>query len=155
MPANEDLAIGNSFLTEVKNSLSMTRKDSRTNMGEGRGSKANASPLIVDSLSPSPNMTHMGFGMSSTSPTTPNNMLVSFNFLTQVPIDEFILQENSKASKMQQQMRNTASMKIHCELSRKVKEKEQRARLDKVLNAANVKLKCDVETLKRREKEKN
>ena len=45
-------------------------------------------------------------------------------------------------------------MKISHELSRKIKEKEQRARLDKVLAAADVKLKTDVEILKKREQEK-
>ena len=80
--------------------------------------------------------------------------MVSFNFLAQQPIDEFILQENSKASKMSARLRNTASMKISYELSRKIKEKEQRARLDKVLAAADVKLKTDVEILKKREQEK-
>ena len=45
-------------------------------------------------------------------------------------------------------------MKISYELSRKIKEKEQRARLDKVLAAADVKLKTDVEILKKREQEK-
>ena len=48
-------------------------------------------------------------------------------------------------------MRNTASMKITGELSRKIKEKEQRARLDKVLNAATLKVKTDVDALKQRE----
>lgn len=55
---------------------------------------------------------------------------------------------------MSQRLRNTASMKISHELSRKIKEKEQRARLDKVLAAADVKLKTDVEILKKREQEK-
>ena len=64
------------------------------------------------------------------------------------------MQENSKASKMSQRLRNTASMKISFELNRKIKEREQRARLDKVLAAANVKLKTDVEILKKREQEK-
>lgn len=98
----------------------------------------------------------MGFMMgASTSPTTPNNVLVSFNFLTQVPIDEFIHQENSKASKMSARLRNTASMKIQGELHRKIREAEQKARLDKVLNAASVKLKTDVHILKKREQEKH
>ena len=45
-------------------------------------------------------------------------------------------------------------MKIERELQRKIKEKEQRARLDKVLNNAQVKLKMDVETLRKREEQK-
>ena len=92
MPPNEDLAFGNSFLTEVK---TVGKKDSRTNMGMGlgRGSTTNVSPNINDNVSPSPNMTHMGFSMPQSGTQSPNsasNMLVSFNFLTQVPIDEFI-----------------------------------------------------------------
>jgi len=42
-------------------------------------------------------------------------------------------------------------MKIQGELVRKIKDVEQRARLDKVLNAATIKLKIDVDTLKKRE----
>ena len=92
MPTNEDLGIGNSFLTEVKNSPAVSKKESRTNMGETRMSKGvNASPPMADSISPAPGaMTHMGFFSGSTSPNTPSQMMVSFNFLTQVPIDEFI-----------------------------------------------------------------
>ena len=81
------------------------------------------SPLFgQDSLSPS----HMGLMplTGPTSPITPNTALVSFNFLTQVPIDEFIHQENSKASKMSARLRNTASMKIQSELNRKIREAE-------------------------------
>lgn len=42
-------------------------------------------------------------------------------------------------------------MKIERELQRKIEEKKQRARLDKVLAAADLKLKTDVEELKKRE----
>lgn len=45
-------------------------------------------------------------------------------------------------------------MKINQELQRKIRDKEQRARLDKVLAAANLKTKTDVETLKKKENEK-
>ena len=45
-------------------------------------------------------------------------------------------------------------MKIERELERKIREKEQRARLDKVLAAAELKVKTDVEVLKKREQEK-
>ena len=55
---------------------------------------------------------------------------------------------------MSARLRNTASMKISYELTRKIKDKEQRARLDKVLAAADVKVKTDVEILKKREQEK-
>jgi len=71
-------------------------------------------------------------------------MLVSFNFLTQVPIEEFVIQEHSKASKLSARLKSNASMKIERELERKIREKEQRAHLDKVLAAAQLKLKTDV-----------
>ncbi len=78
-------------------------------------------------------------------------MLVSFNFLTQVPIEEFVHQEHSKASKLSARLKTNASMKIERELERKIEEKKQRARLDRVLAAADLKLKTDVEELKKRE----
>ena len=56
---------------------------------------------------------------------------------------------------MSARLRNTASMKIQAELTRKIKEKEQDARKDKVLKAAEIKVKTDVEMLKRREQEKH
>ena len=56
------------------------------------------------------------------------NMLVSFNFLTQVPIEEFVVQEHSKASKLSARLKSNASMKIERELERKIKDREQRAR---------------------------
>ena len=46
------------------------------------------------------------------------------------------------------------SAKIERELERKIKEKRQQAHLDKVLRAAQLKLKTDVETLRKREQEK-
>ena len=55
---------------------------------------------------------------------------------------------------MSARLKSNASMKIERELQRKIKEKEQRARLDKVLNNAQVKLKMDVETLRKREEQK-
>ena len=86
---------------------------------------------------------------------TGSNMLVSFNFLTQVPIEEFVIQEHSKASKLSARLKSNASMKIERELERKIKEREQRARLDKVLAAAQLKLKTDVKQLKEKKDEKN
>ena len=75
----------------------------------------------MDSTSPNGNMNFTM--MSGVSSPNPGSMLVSFNFLAQQPIDEFIMQENSKASKMSARLRNTASMKISFELNRKIKEK--------------------------------
>ena len=106
----------------------------------------------MDSTSPNGNMNFTM--MSGVSSPNPGSMLVSFNFLAQQPIDEFIMQENSKASKMSARLRNTASMKISLELNRKIKEKQQRARLDKVLEAADIKVKTDVKLLKAKEDEK-
>jgi len=52
------------------------------------------------------------------------NMLVSFNFLTQVPIEEFVIQEHSKASKLSARLKTNASIKIERELERKIRDKE-------------------------------
>lgn len=79
-------------------------------------------------------------------------MLVSFNFLTQVPIEEFVMQEHSKASKLSARLKSNADLKIEQELQRKIKEKEQRAKLDRVLAQADLKLKTDVKVLREREK---
>ena len=65
-----------------------------------------------------------------------------------------MLQEHNKASKMSARLKSNASVKIERELSRKIREKEQKAKLDKVLNNAQLKLKTDVEILKKREEEK-
>ena len=54
--------------------------------------------------------------------TSPQNMLVSFKFLTQVPIEEFVVQEHSKANKTSARLRSNASVKIERELQRKIKE---------------------------------
>ena len=51
-------------------------------------------------------------------------MLVSFNFLTQVPIEEFVIQEHSKASKLSARLKTNASLKIERELERNIKDKE-------------------------------
>lgn len=53
-------------------------------------------------------------------------------------------QEHSKASKLSARLKSNASMKINHELQRKIRDKEQRARLDKVLAAATLKTKTDV-----------
>jgi len=71
-----------------------------------------------------------------------------------VPIEEFVIQEHSKASKLSARLKTNASMKIERELERKIEEKKQRARLDKVLAAADLKLKLDVQELKKRENAK-
>lgn len=94
------------------------------------------------------------FNYTSHSPNAASSQLVSFNFLTQVPIEEFVIQEHQKASKMSARLKSNASIKIERELQRKIKEKEQRARLEKVLNNAQLKLKTDVEILRKREEEK-
>ena len=55
---------------------------------------------------------------------------------------------------MSARLKSNASMKIERELERKIKDKEQRARLDKVLGNAQLKLKTDVDMLKKNEAEK-
>lgn len=105
------------------------------------------------SPSPSPGLFNTISGTNSPQQNS-NSMLVSFNFLTQVPIEEFVIQEHSKASKLSARLKTNASMKIERELERKIEDKKQRARLDKVLAAADLKLKLDVQELKKRENAK-
>ena len=80
---NQDLGIGTSFLTEVKE---ITKRESRMNMNLNTQSP----PLRGMSDMQNSNSPALGF----TANASPKSMLVSFNFLTQVPIDEFIVQEN-------------------------------------------------------------
>ena len=149
---NDDLGIGATFLTEMKQegrmnmNLNTQSPDTRSNaimLKEGQSGML---------LSPSPSP---GFNTVSgnTSPNS-NSMLVSFNFLTQVPIEEFVIQEHSKASKLSARLKTNASIKIERELERKIEEKKQRARLDKVLAAADLKMKTDVKELKMKEEAK-
>ena len=49
--------------------------------------------------------------------------MMSFNFFTSLPIEEFVQEENLKASKMSERLRSRASIKIEEELKRKLKEK--------------------------------
>ena len=78
-------------------------------MSAGKGSETQ--------LSPSPQL-------NTSTQISPQNMLVSFNFLTQVPIEDFVTQEHSKASKLSARLKSNASMKIERELERKIREKE-------------------------------
>ena len=81
-------------------------------------------------------------------------MMMSFNFITSVPIDEFVQVENSKASKAQDRLRSRASLKIEDELKRKLKEKAQREKLYKAIKTNTDFLKKRVDTTKEKEKEK-
>ena len=76
--------------------------------------------------------------------------LVSFGFLKDVPIEEFVVQENSRANKLSSRLKSNASVKIERELNRKIKEKEQRARLEKVLAVQERQVKARVEDTSRR-----
>lgn len=143
-------------MTEIKQ---VSKQDSRMNLNVNQSPGSRASGARVHqgrgsgtemqmSMSPSPQPGYM-------SPVSAGQTaLVSFNFLTQVPIEEFVINENAKASKLSARMKSNASIKIERELQRKIEEKKQRARLDKVLAAAQLKLKTDVEILKKREQEK-
>lgn len=111
---NDD--IGGAFqLTEIK------KKDSRVNLNsQSPDTRGSAFHLGKDSnaqISPT------GFVNSPQSPGG-GNMLVSFNFLTQVPIEEFVIQEHSKASKLSARLKTNASLKIERELERNIKDKE-------------------------------
>ena len=76
--------------------------------------------------------------------------LVSFGFLKDVPIEEFVVQENSRANKLSSRLKSNASVKIERELNRKIKEKEQRARLEKVHAVQERQVKARVEDTSRR-----
>ena len=82
------------------------------------------------------------------------SMMMSFNFITSVPIDEFVQVENSKASKAQDRLRSRASLKIEDELKRKLKEKAQREKLYKAIKTNTDFLKKRVDNTKEKEKEK-
>jgi len=58
-------------------------------------------------------------------------MMLSFNFLTQVPIEEFLSQEQHKASRLTARIKSRASLKIEEELQRRIKEKELDHRIRK------------------------
>lgn len=150
---NDDIGLGGgAFMTDLKPSSRNLNQQS----ADPRGS---AVKLVKGSagggdMSPNQQGSFMNPGVLGSPSSTGQNMLVSFNFLTQVPIEEFVIQEHSKASKLSARLKSNASIKIERELERKIREKEQRAKLDKVLAAAQLKLKTDVKQLKEKRKEK-
>lgn len=152
---NDD--IGGAFLTDLKKPSSRMNLNSQS--PDGRASAARLPKGSAGDMSPSPmnnqqQGSFMNPGMLGSPSSTGQNMLVSFNFLTQVPIDEFVIQEHSKASKLSARLQQNASVKIERELQRKIKEKEKQARLEKVLAAAQLKVKTDVKKLREKVKEK-
>ena len=155
---NDDIGLGggNAFLTDLKKTSSRMNLNSQS--PDGRASAARLNPTgkgsAAGDMSPNQQGSFMNPGMLGSPSSTGQNMLVSFNFLTQVPIEEFVIQEHSKASKLSARLKDNASAKIERELERKIKENQQRARLDKVLAAAQLKLKTDVKMLRERKKEK-
>lgn len=76
------------------------------------------------SASPSPMFNAMSMPTAPSSPQPGSSMLISFNFLTQVPIEEFVMKEHENASKLSARLRSNADLKIEKELQRKIKEKE-------------------------------
>ena len=149
---NDDLENAGTFLTEPR--APSGKRAIRTNLGASpdRASAINRGANEIKQSTSQVDMLHTS--SISLMNATPSSALVSFNFLTQVPIEDFVLQEHNKASKMSARLKQNASAKIERELSRKIREKEQKAKLDKVLNNAQLKLKTDVEILKKREEEK-
>ena len=81
-------------------------------------------------------------------------MLVSFKFLTQVPIEEFVVQEHSRANRTSARLRSNVSVKIERELQRKIKENYARAKLDKVLASASTRLNEENKRQKEKKDEK-
>lgn len=151
---NDDIGLGggSAFLTDLKKTSSRMNLNSQS--PDGRASAARLKGSAAGEMSPNQQGSFMNPGMLGSPSSTGQNMLVSFNFLTQVPIEEFVIQEHSKASKLSARLKDNASAKIERELQRKIKENEQRARLDKVLAAAQLKVKTDVKMLRERKKEK-
>lgn len=121
---NEDIGMeGGTFMTEPKGLV--RKSSSRMNLNQASPDRASAKMRAnnrssdMDLLKSSP----VSFMNNQGSPNASTGQLVSFNFLTQVPIEEFVIQEQSKASKMSARMKSNHSMKIERELERKIKEK--------------------------------
>lgn len=142
------------FLTEMKSPPTVTQQTSRQNLTATQGEMTNSAARVAMGRTSANEAGSAGRGFSPVTSPASKSMMVSFNFLTQVPIEEFVIQEHSKASKLSARFRSTASRTIENELQRKIKEKFQQARLDRVLKAQELKQKTDVDTLKQREKEK-
>ena len=111
---------GAAFLTELK---SINPKDFASQSPDGRASqKLLHTKDSQANMSPSPQPGFMNMTVPNSPVTSPQNMLVSFKFLTQVPIEEFVVQEHSRANKTSARLRSNASVKIERELQRKIKE---------------------------------
>ena len=111
---NDDLDNANNagtFLTEPR--ATVGRTSSRTNVGSPDRASA---MLRGGNVGKSQSQAEFLHNTAPTFNQLPHNQLVSFNFLTQVPIDDFVIQEHSKASKMSARLKSNASMKIEREL---------------------------------------
>ena len=80
--------------------------------------------------------------------------IVDYNAHLSVPIDQWVQKVHSDASKLSNRLKTNHSVKIENELQRQIKAKEQAARLERVLNNQNLKLKTNVEELKKKEAER-
>ena len=94
-------------LTELK--APMTKPSSRMNLNT---MSPDARKNSVDPLQASPPQQPFSSMSGTGSPMGHTSMMVSFNFLTQVPIEEFVHQEHSKASKLSARLKSNASIKI-------------------------------------------
>ena len=92
--------------------------------------------------------------LDSPSPQSANNMM-SFNFfVTQVPIDQLVMHAHSTSSAVTRQQKDRAAFKINMELNRKITQKNQQEKLERVLKTQRHLQKTSINDLKKHHKEK-
>ena len=89
---NDDIGLGggSAFLTDLKKPSSRMNINSQSPDGRASAARLNGKGSAGD-MSPNPQGSFMNPGMLGSPSSTGQNMLVSFNFLTQVPIEEFVI----------------------------------------------------------------
>ena len=115
---NDDIGLGGgggAFLTDLKKTGSRMNLNSQSPDGRASAARLNGKGSAGE-MSPNQQGSFMNPAMLGSPSSTGQNMLVSFNFLTQVPIEEFVIQEHSKASKLSARLKDNASAKIEREL---------------------------------------
>lgn len=108
---------------------------------------------IVNSSGQSPKVNFMSqTARHSTSPD--HTMMMSFNFMTQLPIEDFISREQFKASKITERHKSRASLKVEMELQRKIRDKELTVRLHKAYSKKDSYVHEDYQKYREKEREK-
>lgn len=125
---NDDLG---TFLTGVKDSGTMAKSPEPTKKSSMNIFNPNKS---VDHANTVQGGTNSPMGLSPrNSPGPQSLMMESFNFITSFPLKGFISLENDKAKKASARINTRASFHIEEELKRKLKEKDQKLKLEKIL----------------------